>query len=111
MDRDLRKEYSKQWEESAEFFYNNKDYSWMCKKLEKYDVVLEIGCGTGYSTLALVENGHKVVVVENNEFCLEKTRQLLKMKGYSYGQEDDDFTSTDVILIKEDICVWCQMLH
>ncbi|MBU3073865.1 class I SAM-dependent methyltransferase [Clostridium estertheticum] len=104
MDRDLKKQYSEQWDESAKSFNKSRDYAWMCKKLEKYAVVLEIGCGTGYSTLTLVESGHKVVVVENNEFCLEKTKRLLKMKGYTYGQAEDDFTNTDVILLKEDIC-------
>lgn len=104
MDRNLRLEYSEQWEESAEFFNRNKDYEWMAKKVESYDVILEIGCGTGYSTLSLLKKRRKVVVVENNEFCIEKTKQLLNIKGYTYGGAEDDFSKVDVILLKEDIC-------
>ena len=88
--------------ESAEFFYKNGDYGWMSEKVEAYDVILEIGCGTGYSTLSLIEGGHKVI--ENNEFCLDRTKELLKVKGYTYGEEKDDFSKYDVMLLKRDIC-------
>ena len=50
--------YATQWNESAKYFYETKRYQWMSEKLVEYDIVLEIGCGTGYSTLALVEAGH-----------------------------------------------------
>lgn len=47
--------YSEQWDISAQYFYNKGYYSWMADKLTGYKNVLEVGCGTGYSTLALVE--------------------------------------------------------
>lgn len=53
--------YATQWNESAKYFYETKRYQWMSEKLVEYDIVLEIGCGTGYSTLALVEAGHTVI--------------------------------------------------
>lgn len=36
-----------------------------CRK-ENFNIILEIGCGTGYSILALLENGHKVIAIEKN---------------------------------------------
>ena len=49
--------YAKQWNVSAEYFYEKGYYTWMAEKLADYNVVLEIGCGTGYRTLALIEKG------------------------------------------------------
>jgi len=54
------KQYAEQWNTSAQFFYEKKYYQWMCEKLIEFKTVMEIGCGTGYSTLALLNSGHKV---------------------------------------------------
>ena len=61
--------YSEQWDISAQYFYNKGYYSWMADKLTGYKNVLEVGCGTGYSTLALVEKGYRVIAVEKNPEC------------------------------------------
>jgi SAM-dependent methyltransferase len=86
--------YSEQWNISAQYFYNKNYYSWMADKLIQYKTVLEVGCGTGYSTLALVERGYKVIAVEKNQECLKKAKVLLSEKGYINGE---------VIFIKGDI--------
>lgn len=56
--------YANQWNLSAQYFYGKGYYSWMVDKLISYKTVVEIGCGTGYSTLALVEKGHRVIAIE-----------------------------------------------
>lgn len=73
--------YATQWNESAKYFYETKRYQWISEKLVEYDIVLEIGCGTGYSTLALVEAGHTVIAVDKNLECLEKAKALVEQQG------------------------------
>ena len=54
----------------------------MADKLYSYKTVLEVGCGTGHSTLALVEKGYKVIAIDKNTNCLEKSKRLLSERGY-----------------------------
>ena len=42
-----------------------------------FGVATEVGCGTGYSTLALLENGHKVIALDKNNECIEKAIEYL----------------------------------
>ena len=60
------KNYANQWDISAQFFYEKGYYSWMAQRINKFQTVVEVGCGTGYSTLALVENGYKVIAIDKN---------------------------------------------
>lgn len=76
-----KKEYAIQWDESAKYFYENGYYSWMSQKLADYNTIVELGCGTGYSTLALIENGFNVIAIDKNASCLEKAKELLSSKG------------------------------
>ena len=46
---DKKIEYAEQWEVSSKYFYDKKYYNWMQKKIENYNTILEVGCGTGYS--------------------------------------------------------------
>ncbi|MCR1887034.1 class I SAM-dependent methyltransferase [Longibaculum muris] len=75
--------YANQWNTSAQYFYEKGYYSWMEEKLSSFNTVLEIGCGTGYSTLALVEKGHQVIAIEKNMDCITQAKKLLSDKGYS----------------------------
>lgn len=88
------KDYAEQWNISAKFFYEQGYYSWMAQKVEKMQTVIEVGCGTGYSTLALAENGHTVIAVDKNHDCIVSAKQLLTDKGY---------TEDDVIFVEGDI--------
>ncbi|SKC80005.1 class I SAM-dependent methyltransferase [Maledivibacter halophilus] len=101
---DKKKEYSEQWDKSSAFFYNNNDYNWMCGLIKSYNTVLEIGCGTGYSTLALIKNGHKVIAIEKNEYCMGKAKNLILSNGYKIGDLGDDIGKCDVIFILMDVC-------
>ena len=88
------KEYAEQWDVSAKFFYEQGYYSWMAQQVEEMETVVEIGCGTGYSTLVLIENGHKVIAIEKNHNCIVKAKQLLI---------DNEITDDKVIFIEGDI--------
>lgn len=97
---DKKIEYAEQWEVSSKYFYDKKYYNWMQKKIENYNIILEVGCGTGYSTLALLANGHKVIALEKNNECIKKATELIQQKGYSVGKIPDAdvcFIETDVV--------------
>lgn len=97
---DKRREYAEQWEVSSKYFYDKKYYNWMQKKIGNYSIILEVGCGTGYSTLTLLKNGHKVIALDKNSECIEKAKELLQQNGYSIGilpEADVCFIETDVV--------------
>ena len=90
----ITEEYAEQWNVSAKYFYDCGYYTWMSRAVENYDTVVEIGCGTGYSTLSLIENGHRVIAVEKNRECIEMARNLLKSKNVD--QEKVFFLEGDI---------------
>lgn len=102
-DKKEKEKYSNQWYNSSSFFYENNDYEWICKQINQYTNVLEIGCGVGYSTLSLIEQGHKVISIDNNEFCINSAKKLIEEKGYKYGSLDDNFNDCNVVFIYADI--------
>ena len=70
-------EYADQWNVSAKHFYDKGYYSWMAQAIDGLHTVIEIGCGTGYSTLAVVEKRHKVIAIDKNPDCIKKAKELL----------------------------------
>lgn len=76
-------------------------YVWMINKITSYKTVLEVGCGTGYGTLTLLEGGHKVIALDKNEACISKAKKLIQQKGYSVGKLPDAdamFLETDIVI-------------
>ena len=66
-----KERYARDWDVSAAYFYNNGYYKMLCKQIKKSKRVMEIGCGTGFSTLSLLETGHSVVSIDNNKYCID----------------------------------------
>ena len=81
-----KKEYADEWSVSSQYFFEKGYYQWMAQQLKKYSTVLEIGCGTGYSTLALIEQGFRVIAVDKNAACIEKAKKLLDYKTINSSQ-------------------------
>jgi len=101
----VTQEYADQWDVSAQYFYDKGYYSWMINKLEGYSTVLEIGCGTGYSTLALIEKGFKVLAIDKNPDCIVKAKALIASKEiyeekvtFLNGDISDDVFRGELIL-------------
>lgn len=75
------KNYADQWNVSSQHFYEKGYYSWMAQAINEFHTVVEIGCGTGYSTLALLEAGHNVIAIDKNADCIASAQNLLRSKG------------------------------
>ncbi len=43
-------EYVVAWNNNAKQHFDDGDYEWICNQIPQYRNVLEIGCGSGYST-------------------------------------------------------------
>ncbi|PWB31409.1 hypothetical protein DCO48_17260 [Pseudomonas sp. SDI] len=78
-----RKQYSRSWRHNANAHHAQGHYDWMAAQVAGHPRTLEIGCGVGHSTLALLKNGHQVVCVEENLHCISATQLLLSEHGFS----------------------------
>lgn len=95
-----KRQYADQWEVSSKHFYKNGCYGWMAEQLEPFEIVLELGCGTGFSTLELLKCGHKVIAVDKNEYCIEQAKNRIDMAGFTIGdvsKNDVEFIVADVV--------------
>ncbi len=108
-----REEYSNDWEDNGSWFNKNGLYDWMAGELGTQDIVLEIGTGAGYSTIALSEISNKVISLESNLYCLNKTKELLdrnnvrnklvKLGKENYQQDIYDVTYGEISLTKNEL--------
>ncbi|SFT82778.1 class I SAM-dependent methyltransferase [Paraburkholderia aspalathi] len=55
----------------------------MADKVDGRRLVLEIGCGVGYSTLSLAQGGRSIVAIDENPNCLVATKARLEEHGFS----------------------------
>lgn len=78
----FRHKYVGNWAVNAENHEGQGHYVWMAEQVDGYLRTLEIGCGTGLSTLALLAKGHKVICIEENPYCIEATRSAVDAQGY-----------------------------
>lgn len=74
-------QYAKEWEENSSHFEKHGYYALPLERLGKPKTVLEIGCGSGRSTLALARKGHRVVAVEINQTAARSAREFLSGQG------------------------------
>ena len=100
---DLFEQYSNQWRISSEQLYTNGTYRWMAERIAVYPTVLEIGCGSGYSTLSLVEQEHKVIAIDWNDSCIAGAKKLLADRGFRVSSDLSELDISDVIILKYDI--------
>lgn len=87
--------YAEKWKTSSKLFEEKGYYKWMSSRVKAYNRILEIGCGSGNSTLALANDGHEVLVVEKNHECTLMAQKLLQDSGYG---DKVSFLEGDIIL-------------
>jgi protein-L-isoaspartate O-methyltransferase len=68
------------WEAEGQAYVRRGDYEWMAA-LVPGKRVLEIGCGVGFGTQALVSRGLAVLSIDSLGECLAATRQRLAGAG------------------------------
>lgn len=98
-----KEKYALEWNNSAQYFYDHNSYKHLVAHIRKFKTVLEIGCGTGQSTLALLEAGHNVIAIDQNTYCIEKAKQLIKASGYTIKEKPDELSPKSVCFIEYDI--------
>lgn len=76
-------QYAEEWVVEASNFAKHGDYTWMASFLPKKGAVLEVGCGSGASTLAIIRSGNSVVSVEQNDFLATTAYEYLLNQGFS----------------------------
>ncbi|MBR7631845.1 class I SAM-dependent methyltransferase [Janthinobacterium lividum] len=76
-------EYADEWQQNASVFSASGDYTWMSAQLGDAKKIIEIGCGSGDSTEALLKDGRQVLAIESNQSCAKITSERLRAKGYS----------------------------
>ncbi|EPJ77236.1 hypothetical protein CFII64_24149 [Pseudomonas sp. CFII64] len=103
-------QYADQWAINSQSYNAEGYYHWMSDQLGSIKTVVEIGCGCGNGTLALVQNGRRVVVIEPNAKAIELTANNLTGAGLSVlvSQERASIDSmeqqgTNVVIVQGDI--------
>lgn len=77
----FRDQYKNEWEVESSSIDSRGHYDWMASFIKSFNLVLEIGSGTGKSTLKLLNNGHKVISIDENVTCLNEAFEFLTSQG------------------------------
>jgi hypothetical protein len=82
--------YSDEWRETSDEYSILGIYDWCVRQICDSSNVLEIGSGTGNSTIKILESGKNVTSIESNEynFLLTKKRILLSNLNSSFFDSD-----------------------
>lgn len=71
-------QYATEWSNSSDDHQRFSDYGWISSHLSDAEFVLEIGCGNGNCTKAILKQGAKVVSIEINNHLLNATAKKLE---------------------------------
>ncbi len=75
------------WQEEGASYARRGDYDWMAAQLDGKRV-LEIGCGPGFGTQALLARGLAVLAIDTLPECLAATRQRVGAAGVTLIEAD-----------------------
>ena len=80
------------WQEEGDSYVRHGDYDWMAAQVPG-ERVLEIGCGPGFSTVALAMRGLAVLTLEALSECLAVTAARLDAAGLAAIRLQGDVTA------------------
>ncbi|MGG4609966.1 hypothetical protein [Providencia sp. Me31A] len=75
-------EYAREWGFDSLNHQKNGDYKWMSTYIPNDSIVLEIGCGSGLSTLNIVSQAKQVFSIEINDHLIKQATLYLTENGY-----------------------------
>ncbi|MCE0917392.1 class I SAM-dependent methyltransferase [Pseudomonas sp. NMI760_13] len=75
-------QYAQEWKVDAEHISNDGHHFWMAEQLGPQNLVVEIGCGAGASTLALAKKS-RVICIESNPTLVELCKDNLLANNVS----------------------------
>lgn len=98
-------EYITAWSLNAKQHFEDGDYEWLCDFISPYKTILEIGCGAGYSTLAFLLRGIRILAIDVNQAAIQATCDLLRKydKGAEIVAETASFNASDALLWNVDV--------
>nr|MBG3150489.1 hypothetical protein [Proteus mirabilis] len=76
-------EYAHEWSLDSFSHQKNGDYKWMSTYIPNDSIVLEIGCGSGLSTLEISNRAKQVFSIEINDHLIKKASLYLTENGFS----------------------------
>lgn len=97
-------DYINRWNKNALQHFKDEDYDWVASLVEKSNAksVLEIGCGVGYSTLALANKGIKVRAIDSIPEAIEVTKGLLDQYLFSVSVSEME-EKPNILLNQKDL--------
>ncbi len=98
-----KQKYASDWDKSADDFVKQDIYNKLSETISSYPIVFEIGCGTGQSTLSLLENGHGVICIEQNDVCLAKAKERISDTPYKIIDNPANLKQGEVCFILGDV--------
>lgn len=107
-----KQKYASDWEKSSDDFVKQNIYNKLSEQLSSFPIILEIGCGTGQSTLSLLENGHGVICIEQNDECLVKAQERIRNTNFTVKDNPKKLKQGEVYFILGDVtdCVFMNNL-
>lgn len=75
------------WETEGQSYVRRGDYDWMASLIPGKRV-LEIGCGVGFATQALIGHGCQVLAIDSLPECLEVTERRVQSSNLALLQAD-----------------------
>lgn len=100
---DEKEKYAQEWNASADYFHRQDSYKKLAKHISGLASVLEIGCGTGQSTLALLDAKHSVVAIDRNPSCIERARDLIERVGFVVKENPVRLLPGEVCFMEYDV--------
>lgn len=85
------------WQAEGEAYARRGDYDWMAS-LVPVGKVLEIGCGLGFGSAALIRRGCTLLALDSLPVCLEATRQRL-----ADSSAQVDFVPAEMTALSEEV--------
>ncbi|MFT4536465.1 MAG: tRNA G46 methylase TrmB, partial [Saprospiraceae bacterium] len=79
-----KQSYSEVWNDTTKLYSEMGYYSNFASYIPKDSNVLEIGTGTGYSTIAILDRTRKYLGIDMNYFCLRKVEEKLQKNNIKY---------------------------